>query len=215
MEVSHVQNAYSKIASKYADEFYKELDNKPLDRYLLKAFCSMIRKNGIACDMGCGPGHITRYIHNRGINIIGMDISKGMIQQAKKLNPGIDFEEANMLELNCIERKFSGIISHYSIVHFEASELKMVFNGINSILEEDGLLLIAFHVGDEALFVKELLEEEVNMDYIFHNFDRVLIQLREFNFKVIEAFCREPYEGYEYMSRRGYILCKKGTEMNK
>jgi ubiquinone/menaquinone biosynthesis C-methylase UbiE len=43
-------------------------------------------------DVGCGPGHITQLINNitRG-RVVGIDISEGMINNAKILYQGIEF----------------------------------------------------------------------------------------------------------------------------
>ncbi|MBH1940914.1 class I SAM-dependent methyltransferase [Mobilitalea sibirica] len=68
-------------------------------RYLIKEFCNCLRGNGKVCDLGCGPGHITRFIKDQGIDVCGIDISDGMLRKAKEKNPDIEFIKGNILEL--------------------------------------------------------------------------------------------------------------------
>jgi len=45
-------------------------------------------------DIACGPGHVTKWLGNatRG-RVVGIDISEGMIKQAKSLYPDIEFRQ--------------------------------------------------------------------------------------------------------------------------
>ncbi|MFZ3198800.1 MAG: methyltransferase domain-containing protein, partial [Bacillus mycoides] len=44
-------------------------------------------------DLGCGDGHFSKYcIENGAKNVIGVDISKNMIERAKKLNQDDNIE---------------------------------------------------------------------------------------------------------------------------
>ncbi len=62
MDIVNVIEVYNKVAEKYAATFYNELDNKPLDRYLLNELGNILRKGSKICDIGCGPGHVSRYV---------------------------------------------------------------------------------------------------------------------------------------------------------
>ena len=35
--------------------------------------------------MGCGPGHVARYLRDAGANVFGLDLSPGMLEQARQL----------------------------------------------------------------------------------------------------------------------------------
>jgi len=43
-----------------------ERDKKPFDRKMLDLLSERVAGLGIVCDMGCGPGQITRYLHDLG-----------------------------------------------------------------------------------------------------------------------------------------------------
>ena len=50
----------------------------------------------MACDMGCGPGHVARYLHERGVPVCGVDLSPELVKLARRLTPDIPFEQGDM-----------------------------------------------------------------------------------------------------------------------
>src|ERR1700730_13779502 len=85
------RSSYDAVADAYANEFFDELSRKPFDRALLDSFAAAIPHGGQVLDIGCGPGHIARYLSERGVNAAGIDLSPAMVEVARKLNPGLDF----------------------------------------------------------------------------------------------------------------------------
>ena len=57
---------YDRVAKPYGEQFFHELDRKPFDRELLDRFAARGRGRGRMCDVGCGPGHVGRYLVERG-----------------------------------------------------------------------------------------------------------------------------------------------------
>jgi trans-aconitate methyltransferase len=94
-----IRESYDRLAEDYARRIADELRHKPLDCELLDRFATQTR-GGEVCDMGCGPGHVGRYLRDAGASVFGLDLSPGMLEQARKLNPDILFREGNMLSLD-------------------------------------------------------------------------------------------------------------------
>jgi len=59
---------YDRVAEKYAAAFFDELERKPFDRALLDRFAAAAAGRGRVCDVGCGPGHVGRYLAARGVS---------------------------------------------------------------------------------------------------------------------------------------------------
>ena len=106
---NNLKASYDRIAPQYVEHIYGELAHKPLDRALLDRFADAVRSHGQVCDMGCGPGHVARYLHERGVDVLGMDLSPGMVAEARRLNPGIAFHEGSMLALDEADNAWAGI----------------------------------------------------------------------------------------------------------
>ena len=96
----NVHDSYDSAAEAYAHHLASELDRKPLDRHLLNRFAEEARGRGLVADIGCGPGHVARYLHDRGVSIVGIDLSSAMITCAARLNPGLDFRVGDMRDLS-------------------------------------------------------------------------------------------------------------------
>src|SRR5437773_6198242 len=76
-----VRASYDRVAAEYAERIAGELAGKPFDRALLDRFADQVRPLGPVCDVGCGPGHVTAYLHERGLDVFGVDLSPEMVAQ--------------------------------------------------------------------------------------------------------------------------------------
>src|SRR6266851_7769906 len=95
-DVNQLRDSYDQVAEEYVARIFHELEHKPLDRQLLDRFAEEVRGLGPACDMGCGPGHISRYLYQREVPVLGIDLSPRMVELARALTPGIEFHQGNM-----------------------------------------------------------------------------------------------------------------------
>ena len=144
------QTSYDRIAEEYTDRIAGELEHKPLDGMLLDEFAARVKGAGRVCDLGCGPGHVARYLHDRGVDIFGIDLSPGMIEQARKLNPAIEFQQGNMLALEVEDGAWAAIVAFYSIVHIPKRDILQAFREMFRALKPRGLVFLAFHIGREV-----------------------------------------------------------------
>jgi SAM-dependent methyltransferase len=203
-----VRDSYDSAAEAYAQHLASELDHKPLDRHLLNRFAEDTGGRGLVADIGCGPGHVMRYLHDRGVTVVGIDLSPAMIACATRLNPGLDFRVGDMRDLGLPSATLAGLVAFYSIVHFNSNELGDVMRELRRVLAPGGLALVSFHVGNEVVHVDELFGSLVDLDFRFHVPEEVVAGMRTGRLAVIEHVEREPYERAEYPSRRCYLLAK-------
>jgi len=200
---------YDATAAKYAEAFFNELSYKPLDREILKRFADDNKLKGLMADVGCGPGQTTKYLSDLGISeIIGIDFSDKMIEQAKKLNRKIQFETGNLLDLKKPGEYYGSIVAFYAIVHFNEDQLKQCFSGIYKALRKTGQFLLSFHIGKEVITVDEFMGEKISADFHFHDPDKLRDFLKEIGFEIIETIICYPYPA-EYQSKRAYIIAEK------
>jgi len=210
MQIQNIKDFYNTTANAYADNLFTELDGKPLDRMLLERFARQYHKNEVVLDLGCGPGQTTRFLYEHGAtNIIGIDISEGMIENANRLNPIIQFEVGDMLDLKLEENFFDGIVAFYAIVHFTKEQLKTALQEVYHVLKSDGQFLFSFHVGDGIKEVDELFDVKAKAIFYFFEVEEVLEMLKAIGFKMYETVIRYPYADAEYPSKRAYITVVK------
>ena len=66
-----LRRGYATIARAYREHLIDELAGKPMDRGFLDAFAELCR-GGLVVDVGCGPGHVARYLAERGARVEGL-----------------------------------------------------------------------------------------------------------------------------------------------
>jgi len=209
--VQSIRESYDRIADEYALRIFNELQHKPPDRELLNRFAAEIPGRGVVCDMGCGPGHVARYLRDAGTSVFGLDLSPQMIEQARRLNPDISFREGNMMApLGLEDSTLAGITSFYAIVNIPKEFLPLVFQEMERVLQPGGLLLLAFHTGDEVLQEKELWGRQISMDFFLFQVSAIRQYIEAAGLGIEEIIERGPYgPEVEYQSTRAYVFARK------
>lgn len=204
-----LRTSYDRLAAEYAERFTDELDHKPFDRELLTRFADRVRDRGPVCDLGCGPGQIASFLAGLGIDVFGVDLSPGMVEQARRINPGLEFRRGDMLGLDQPTGSLAGIVAFYSIIHVPRPRVVDALREMLRVLAPGGALLMAFHLGDEDLHLDELWDVEVDMDAFFFEREEMESYLIEAGFAVDDIIERDPYPPeVEYQSRRAYVLAR-------
>ena len=206
---ANVRGAYDAVADEYVLRIADELRGKPLDRQLLEQFAIRVRDAGPACELGCGPGHVARYVQDLGAEICGIDLSPEMVARAQRLHPGMDFRAGDMRALDVPDGTWAGILSFYSILHFPREEVTAVLREMLRALRPGGVLLLAFHLGEGTLHLDEFFGIPVCIDFLFFQTGEVVGYLESAGFVIEKVIERDPYPEVEHPSRRAYIWASK------
>lgn len=206
---TNCQDSYDRVADGYTRRIFDELQHKPLDRQLLDRFAASVRDVGPACDIGCGPGHVARYLHQQGVPICGIDLSPAMVEQASRLTPGVEFRQGDMMALAEHDGTWAGIVAFYSLIHVPRANMEQALDEFHRVLQPGGLLLIAFHIGDETIHLDEWWGQAVSVDFFFFRPAEMSSFLRASGFEIDELIEREPYPDVEHPSRRAYIFARR------
>jgi SAM-dependent methyltransferase len=207
--VNRTRSSYDAVAEEYVRHISDELDYRPRERDLLARFARQCGGLGFICDLGCGPGHIADYVCRFNPEVIGLDLSFGLLRQARDRNTEIVFLQGDMLALPFAGRSLGGIVAFYSIIHFEGRQVDQALEEMHRVLIPGGQLLLGFHVGMDIIHVDELWGVPVNLDAKFFLVEDLTGKLTKLGFRVVEEWRRDPYPEVEYQSVRGYIWAEK------
>jgi len=195
------------VAESYAEKFFDELSRKQFDRELLERFAYECPR-GRVLDVGCGPGHVGRFLGDLNVDVTGIDLSPSMVDVARRLNEDMRFEVGDMRQLNCRDGEIAGIVAFYSLIHIARDGVPAVLREFHRVIARDGRLLLAVHGGQGSITADEFLGHSAR-------FEATLFELRELKelieaagFKVDEAIQREPYE-FEAQTPRLYIAATR------
>jgi SAM-dependent methyltransferase len=201
--------SYDRVADEYTRLISDELKDKPFDREVLDGFAASVAGKGRVCDLGCGPGQVARYLHERGADAFGIDLSPAMLEQARLISPAIEFRQGDMRALDLPDEALAGIAAFYSIIHIPRREVTAVLGELHRILQPGGLLLLAFHRGRDVVHMDEWWGQPVSLDFAYFEREEMEGYLRQAGFTVEQSIERAPYPEVEHQSHRVYLLARK------
>jgi SAM-dependent methyltransferase len=204
-----VRASYDAVADEYTRRIAGELAHKPFDRELLDRFAAGVRGAGPVWELGCGPGHVARYLHERGVEVCGVDLSAAMVAEARRANPGVDFRQGDLRALDVADATLAGLVAFYSIIHLPRTQVTAALRGMRRALRPGGPLLLAFHVGDGTVHLDEWWDRPVRLDFEFFGSQEMAGYLRSAGFQVEQVVERDPYPEVDHPSRRANVLARR------
>jgi len=198
------------VAPAYADWLTAELDGKPFDRWLLDRVADLAGGAPVA-DVGTGPGHVAAHLAAAGADVAGIDLSPRMVDEAQRRYPHLTFQVGDLTGLlrPSSATGWGAITAWYALVHLAGSELPHAIASLTRVLGPGGWLALAVHAGDEVRHAEELWEQEVDIDFVFHDPAQVLSAVRAAGLVDVEWYLRGPYAGAEEETERLYVLARR------
>jgi SAM-dependent methyltransferase len=155
--LSETRSSYDTDATGYADKVRGLLDGMPYLRASLTLFAELVHDagGGPVADVGCGPGYVSGYLHDAGVDAFGIDLSPEMVALARRDHPDLRFEVGTMTDLDLADDSVAGVVAFWSVIHVPDDAVPGVFEEFRRVLRPQGLLLVGFHVGDETRHTSE------------------------------------------------------------
>jgi len=202
------RQAYESVAEQYAENV-TPASEKPFDVEILERFAARLGGQGPVWDLGCGPGDVTRLLHGMGVNVVGVDLSTEMLNQARRLHPGPRFEEGELFGLAAEDASLAGIVSFYALIHVDPTLLSGVLREFHRALVPGGLLLFAVHAGEGITHLEQWFDRPVSLTTFFFRPAQLTASAQEGGLLVEDLIVRPPYPDIEYPSERLYVLARK------
>ena len=203
---------YDQVAAEYADRFLHELDHKPFDRELLARFAAATRPTSTAaqpvCDLGCGPGHIGAFLAESGVDVVGVDLSTGMVETARHRFPNLAFSQGDMTSLTLPDGSLTAIVCFYALIHIPRARVPIALREMRRVLVAGGALLVAVHGGQGTLHADHMAGQPADLDATLFSLSELSGMIEAAGFDVVEAHERAPYEN-EHPTQRLYIWASR------
>jgi SAM-dependent methyltransferase len=196
--------SYDAVAEAYAESFFDELGRKPFDCQLLDAFAARNAGRGLVLDVGCGPGHVARYLRDRGVHASGVDVSPAMVEVARRLTPGMEVTAGDMRRLPVGDGELTGLTAFYSVIHIPREGVLDVLREFSRALAPGGLLLMSVHGGEGMVHREEFLGHPVPFEATLFSLGEIVSLTEAAGFWVEAAHQRAPYE-FEHQTPRIYV----------
>ena len=141
----HVREEYRRRAAEYAEALGSMEAVHPSDRALVEAWAGTVA--GPVIDAGCGPGHWSRFLQERGVEVSGVDTVPEFIDLASRRFPTVTFREGTLDALGVSDAALGGILSWYSVIHLPPADVGVALTEFARCLRPGGGLLLGFFDG--------------------------------------------------------------------
>jgi len=147
-----VRDSYDRVADNYVEMVATtdlgDIRTQPWLRAVLDVFAEAVGELGPVLDVGCGPGTVTAYLAERGVDVAGVDLSPRMIEHARRLHPECTFSVGSSTDLDLAEASWGGLLGWWSLFNLPRQVLPQVLSSFARALMPKGQLVIGTHVGD-------------------------------------------------------------------
>ncbi|MEV8377122.1 class I SAM-dependent methyltransferase [Kribbella sp. NPDC056861] len=143
-----VRASYDRVADNYVEMDLTDVNKYPWLRTALDGFAAAVDGLGPVLDVGCGPGDVTAYLAERGLDVSGVDLSARMIEHARQRFPEQRFAVASATELELAESSYGGILGWWSLFNLPRDVLAQVLSSFARALVPGGHFIMATHMGD-------------------------------------------------------------------
>lgn len=201
--MNEIIKTYDKIAKEYGKRYGQ------ISSYLVKYRKEFIKYlNGKkVLDLGCGPGRDSRFLGEQGLEIIAIDASKEMVEEARRRAPNAKVIQMDMRKIDFPKGSFDGVWANFSLLHLKKEELPKVLSDVHQILKKEGVLFIGLKKGNKEQWEKEELNKNLKMFYSYYQKDELSDRVTEAGFKIISV--REIKHLYESDKKVIVLFAKK------
>ena len=216
--ISLNKRAWERVVDTYAKREPVEVSST------FEFFCNGLPKRSRVLDVGCGTGvPFTKFLVERGHQVVGIDISSRMVQLARKNVPQATFRELSMTDLD-YENEFEGVVASYTMLLLDPPRFKDVSQKIVHSLMKGGLFYLSLNepweegadvdgeavveIMGETMYSRAYTREEVLDVFVpggmkLLKFQRKIIISKEFGKEPMMEFVFKGYESKGKSSTTG------------
>lgn len=213
--------AYTEFSKVY-DCFMNQTPYEQWLQFIVKQFHAYGIEDGLVLDLGCGTGKLTRMLAKRGYDMIGIDASIEMLEEAKRqsADDGILYVAQDMREFE-LYGTVRAVVSVCDCVNYilEVDQLRQMFSLVNNYLDPGGVFLFDFNTKykyEQVIGDAVIAENQEDASFIWENFYYPDEEINEYD---VTFFLRQEnglYQKYvEEHYQRAYELEMIKTLINE
>lgn len=191
-------------AGDYEGEFRNDREVRDEEKQLFKNLFENVPEEGSILDLGCGTGEpFDRFMAEKGYSIKGVDLVEKHVHAARERVPDAEFIQGDFFDVDPEVKRFDAVVSFYAVFHLPREKHKELFEHMNSLLKDEGMLMITVG-GDE---MDRYVEEDWNgseMVWSSYSQEKSKELVKESGFEI-----KETYEENSESEHHLWILAQK------
>lgn len=195
----NLKDTYDRIAEDWhqdhqKDDWWIEGTNK---------FISFLKKGDLVLDVGCGGGTKSKYLIQKGLNVIGIDFSGKMIEIAKCEVPNGTFIVRDLANVETLDYMLDGIFMQAVLLHIPKAKAKEAIQKMANKLKKGGYLYVAVKAqkpgrADEEVSVEEDYGYRYERFFSFFSLEEIKKHMKESRLDIV-------YETLTHSGRTNWI----------
>ena len=150
-ETTETAASYDQVAAQFAARWCHLRLERALD-----TFTRYLTGQRRVLDLGCGPGRDAGFLGQLGCQVAGLDLSAGMLAEARQRLPGTPLICADQRHLPLAPGSFDGVWACASLLHLPRAEFPSTLAQVSRLLRRPGgILHLAMKVGQGERWVTD------------------------------------------------------------
>lgn len=186
-----VAEGYDRVTRRYL-AMVRSMDPAVRQKYLA-VLDSSLAAGAHVLELGCGAGvPITEHLARR-YRVIGLDLSPGQLDMARRCVAAAAFVRGDMAALPLAGASFDAVVAFYAVIHVPRDEHGQVLAEIFRVLRPGGLLVMTAGTGDSPDVVEA---DWLGAPMFFSHFDGETTErmVARAGFEVIDAVNEQELE---------------------
>lgn len=195
--------AYDLVAGEYAKRDQCVVPETFEVRAALRCFVRLLPRHATVLDVGSGAGRDSRFLHDRGLRVIGIDFSPRMVAVARKINPRIRYQIMDIEQLKFKVGMFDGVWANASLHHIPKKRLKKVLSKIYIVLRSGGIFFVKLKYGKgERMRANITFGKPTTRYFAFYHIRELSKLMRTAGFKILSAHTDQRQEWIDIFAKK-------------
>lgn len=135
-------SAYDQNSAAFAQDWHEQPPAADLHALIRKHF-----RPGRTADVGSGSGRDAAWLSANGFPAVGFEPSRGLLAEARRRHPQVDFQAAALPELEGVPpASFVNVLCETVIMHLEAERIALAVRRLLHIIAPGGTLYLSWRV---------------------------------------------------------------------
>ena len=160
-----------------ADEVMQNSNTYPL-KYAIEAL-KFNNNNQKILEAGCGAGRILNYLHQKNLDVVGIEFIQNAVDKIKKKFPNTKVKVMDILNTDFKNNEFDLILAFGLYHNFEFDNLEKSLIETKRILKTNGILCFSFRADNVQNLILDKIKQNKNLNIKNNKFHKLNLNKTE------------------------------------
>jgi SAM-dependent methyltransferase len=178
------RQTYDRIARRYSDHQIQLASEKEYPwTEVENGLAASLPRGAIVGDLGCGPAHDGLRLADKGFQVVGVDLSVGMLRVAAE-HLGGHLAQGDLRALPLVSGCLDGIWSVASMLHVPERETLIVLHEFRRVMKPSGSLALVTALGDGTAHESVPYVSDESRWFVYRSRASLMTQMRDAGFVI-------------------------------